>query len=305
MRTVRLGVSILAAAALVPLTASAASAAAPANDRPKGAVSLTLGGTVSEDTSKATTGTLDAKLNAACGAPFTNASVWYTYTPTEDGTAILDMSGSSYSGGFMIFQGSPTLRHMIGCGPTEFGIAASAGTTYTIMVFSDTSKNGGKLNLSLQPGPPPPSVTVTVNPNGKVYGDGTAQISGTYSCLNADFLDLEGQLTQVWRRVKITGYFSVFVQGQKCDGAEHPWKQVVSSDNGLYAKGAATVSTDTLGCGLIDCTDVGGSTEVTLGSGAPTAPNVQSATGVSCKASRSLPLYAQSQACRMGATTTS
>lgn len=108
MRTVRLGVTILAAAALVPLTASAASAAPPSNDHPPGAVALSLGDDVTEDTSQATTGTLDAKVNAFCGAPFTNASVWYTYSAGADGSVIFDMSASDYSGGFMIFVGGPT-----------------------------------------------------------------------------------------------------------------------------------------------------------------------------------------------------
>lgn len=91
--------------------------------------------------------------------------------------------------------------------------------------------------------------------------------------------------------MKITGFFSRFVGAQNCDGAVHPWKVVVSSDNGLYAKGAATVVTDGFACGLIECTDVGSSGDVTLCDGGPQALG-QSASGTTlCASHRSDPLY--------------
>src|SRR3954452_5847275 len=107
MRRLRLLVAAVSAAALVPLSAGAAFAAPPANDHPDGAVALTLGDTVKQDTSQATTDQQDRQLNRFCGAPFTNASVWYTYTPSADGSFILDMSQSNYTGGFMVFAGQP------------------------------------------------------------------------------------------------------------------------------------------------------------------------------------------------------
>ncbi|MDX6309425.1 MAG: hypothetical protein QOI06_2471 [Nocardioidaceae bacterium] len=264
MKTARLVISIVAVAALVPLTASAALAAPPANDKPVGAIAMSLGDTVNQDTTQATTGTLDAKLNQNCGAPFTNASVWYTYTPSQNGSFILDMSQSDYSGGFMIFAGHPSLRTLQACGPTTLGLDGVAGTTYYFMVFSDTDVNGGNLVLSLQQGPPPPHIKVTVNPTGTAYANGNARVGGTVKCKNAQFVDIEGQMTQIWKRVKIVAFFGKVLPSTVCDGQAHAWTKVVTSDNGLYAAGDATVNLDTLACGEIDCTEVLTSATTTL-----------------------------------------
>lgn len=304
MRTAHLVSAVVAAAALVPLSAGAAFAAPPANDMPGGAISLSLGDTFKEDTTKATTGTLDAKVNRFCGAPRTNASVWFTYASSTDGSVILDTSGSDFSAGLMVFNGPPSGRTMISCGPTTLGVDASAGSTYTIMAFSDTNVKGGKLVLSLDKGPPPPRLQVTVDPTGKAFSDGTAKITGTYSCKNGDFIDIYGQLTQIWRRVKITAYFDDFLPGT-CDGTVHRWALVLTSDNGLYAKGVATVDAYGTSCGLIDCTDVSRTgQEVTLykaGAQQATAPNASGASGsapAGCSSRGATTLYSMSPGCR-------
>lgn len=256
MRTVRLGIAIVAAAALVPLTATAALAAPPGNDTPDGAIALSLGDTVKQDTTKATTDAQDAKLNQNCGAPYTNASVWYTYKPSSDGGFIVDMSKSDYSGGFMVFAGRPSPRSLLTCGPTTVGVAGTAGTKYYIVAFSDTQVKGGDLVLSLEKAPPAPRLKLTVNSIGLAFKNGDAEVSGTYSCKNATYVDLEGQLTQIWRRVKINGYFFDEPPARRCDGQVHTWVAKVTSDNGLFARGAATVTMFGFVCGPIECTEV-------------------------------------------------
>src|SRR3954462_12468287 len=99
MKTWRLFVTVTAAMGLLPLAAAPASAAPPANDEPLGAVALHLGDRVVQDTSEATTNAQDSALNANCGAPATNASVWYTYAPNMDRTVVLDTTASDYSSG--------------------------------------------------------------------------------------------------------------------------------------------------------------------------------------------------------------
>lgn len=305
MRTVRLAIATVATVALVPLTAAAAFAAAPANDMPGGAISLALGDTVTQDTTKATTGTLDAKVNRFCGAPFTNASVWYTYTPDANGAFILDTSNSDYSTGLMVFNGPPSGATLTSCGPTSVGIDGKAGTTYYIMAFSDTTLKGGNLVLSLEQGPPSPRLKVTVDPVGKAFANGDAEISGTYSCKNADSLFMDGQVTQIWRRVKITAYFQKFYQGT-CDGTVHTWKKVVTSDNGLFAKGDATANIFGEACGSITCADVrvknqpvtlhnAGQEPTVVPDGGETPIPAQLAT---CTSHRPPTLYATSLACR-------
>jgi hypothetical protein len=264
---------------MVPLTAAAAQADPPGNDKPDGAVALSLGQTYKEDTSQATTDKIDQKANRACGAPFTNASVWFTYTASEDGAFLLDMSQSDYSGGFMVFIGKPTAGDMIACGPTELGIEASSGTKFLIVAFSDTKKNGGNLVLSLEEGPPPPTMKVTIDPTGKVMPKGKAYVSGTITCTNAVFVELDGQLRQLWERVKINGYFSKIINGDLCDGQSHPWSRVVTSHNGIYAAGDATMRISAFGCGPIECADsfVRGHVMLSKGKAAPQGHQVSSA----------------------------
>lgn len=253
MRTVRLAITVATATALIPLTATAAFAAPPANDTPDGSIRLSLGQTVTEDTTKATTDAQDAEANQACGAPFTNASVWYTYKPAANGGFILDMSQSDYSGGFLVFDGPPSSDTLINCGPTTLGIDGVAGTKYFIMVISDTQVNGGNLVLSLLQAPPPPHIKVTVDPYGTAFKDGSAEVSGTYSCKNADFLEMDGQLTQAVGGFKIIGYFFKFVR--RCDGVTRPWSAVVTSDNGKFRGGKAAALVFSFACGVIECSD--------------------------------------------------
>lgn len=309
MRTVRLAIAAVAAVALIPVTAAAAFAAAPANDMPGGAIALSLGDIVKQDTTKATTGTLDAKVNRFCGAPFTNASVWYTYTPSADEGFILDTAKSDYSTGLMVFEGPPSGATLTACGPTSLGIGGTSGTTYYIMAFSDTTLKGGNLVLSLEQGPPSPRLKVTVDPVGKAFSNGDAEISGTYSCKNADYLYMDGQVTQIWRRVKITAYFQKFFQGT-CDGTVHTWKKVVTSDNGLFAKGDATANIFSQACGRITCTNVRVKDQTVTfhnaGQGATVVPDQGEsqipAQLAACSAHPSPTRYATSPACRSRAT---
>lgn len=271
MRSVRVTVAALAAVALVPLTATAALAAPPNNDHPGGAIPLKLGQTVKQDTTQATTGSLDAKLNEWCGAPYTNASVWYSYTPSEDGGFVLDMTKSDYSGGFLVFQNVPRGRTLVGCGPQSIGVPAKAGHTYLIMVVSDTQTKGGNLVLSLDSAPPAPTVTFGLDKTGQVLKGGKAQVTGTYTCTNADYVEGFGKLVQIWKRLKITGYFDSFPYPPACDGSSQPWSTVVRSANGLFAAGSAKATYKAFACGLIECTKVKGTATVTLGKDDATA----------------------------------
>lgn len=45
------------------------------------------------DTTAATTDAVDEEANQSCGAPYTSASVWYTFTPaTNGGNLVLSLS---------------------------------------------------------------------------------------------------------------------------------------------------------------------------------------------------------------------
>jgi hypothetical protein len=263
MRALRFAVAGIAAVTLIPLSATVAMASPPGNDRPTGAVDLTLGQTLTEDTTQATSGSLDAKVNRYCGAPAVNSSVWFRYTASDDNGIILDASQSDYSVGLMVFHGAPTQRSLFNCGPTAVGVRTHTGKTYTIMAFSDTAQQGGQLTLSVATAPPPPSIAVTIHSHGQAYATGNARVSGTYTCTNADFQASYGTLTQIWRRLKINGFFR-FVTGGLCDGQPHRWTRTVNSDNGLYGAGEATVEIKTIACGILHCARSTASQQVTL-----------------------------------------
>jgi hypothetical protein len=238
------------AVALVPLAAGPASAAPPANDEFAGAVAISLGEHVTLDTSEATTNPGDEALNANCGAPATNASVWYVYSPTADKKVALDMTASSYSGGFMVFKGTPTPNRLIACGPEVVGLRAHAGKNYYIMVFSDTDVNGGMLDLTLTKAPKP-HAHVTVAKHGVAFHGGAARIHGTYSCTHADsFAELDATLHQRAGRVKV--HAEAFF-GPRCNGKSHRWSARVVSPDATFAAGRATAKVLIASCGLVEC----------------------------------------------------
>jgi len=247
--------AVTAAFVLLPLTASAALAAPPSNDTAAGATTVgALPTTISQDTTEATTDAVDSALNDVCGAPATNASVWFSYTDVTGNGFLADMTASDYSGGFLVTAGDPSEGNLVACGPGQVGVRGEPGTKYYVAAFSDSTTPGGNLSVTFDALPPAPTASLTVNPKGVAYKDGTARISGTYSCTNADGYnsDIEGQLTQTVGRTKINGYF--FAYPLECDGSTHTWEAFVFSDNGLFAGGKAANFSLAFACGLAECT---------------------------------------------------
>ena len=148
MKLIRTLAAAVCAAALTMASAAPATAAPPGNDTVAGATAITvLPTTISQDTTQATTDALDATLNADCGAPATNASVWFTYTDTTGTGFVVDMSASDYSGGFIVTAGDPADGNLVACGPTTVAVSGGEpGTTYYVVAFSDSEVNGGSLS---------------------------------------------------------------------------------------------------------------------------------------------------------------
>lgn len=245
--------------------AAPAFAAAPSNDEVGGATALSLGDHLSLDTSEATTTADDATLNDACGAPATDASVWYTFTASDDGGVVLDASASGYSAGFMVFEGTPSPDSLVACGPVTVGVGTSAGTTYTIMAFDDetdgNNASGGDLELDVNAAPPPPTVDVTIDPKASVDKSGTAWVTGSYTCSDADNIEIDGELHQSVGRVTINGYGGIFDEGT-CDGSAQPFSMGITGDNGKFAGGKAASIVFSYACGAFDCAE--GYTEQTV-----------------------------------------
>jgi hypothetical protein len=249
----------IAALWLFTVDARQALAAAPANDlftAPVIVPGLPFNDTV--DTTEATTDADDAQLNTICGAPATDASVWYSFTPTEDSIVVVDVSASSYSAGVLVGLGNQA-EDIVTCGPDTVGFFAAAGVTYHIMAIDDQDDgggNGGILQISLNL-VEAPTVDITVNSSGQFNSKtGTATISGTYTCSNGDFIDVSGSASQhgSGRNATILGYF--FFSGfGTCDGAPHDWSAEVFPQSGKFKGGKSLTVTFTFTCGLFQCAD--------------------------------------------------
>lgn len=247
----------LAAAVLVAVWPSAALGAATSNDTFPGATPASIGFSQVLDTTQATTDADDAQLNASCGAPATDASVWYVVQGSDQGV-VVDVSQSDYSAGVLVGVGTEGNLQTVACGPGAVAFFAAAGTTYYILAIDDQNDgggNGGSLNISFNAVPPPPTVEITVNPTGTVNTrTGVAHISGTFSCTNGDFIDVFVEAQQNVGRFAIFGSGEFFDSGT-CDGASHSWSADVFPQNGKFAGGKSMTVTDGFSCGPFECAD--------------------------------------------------
>ena len=228
-----------------------------------------------QDTTTATTDATDAALNEECGAPATDASVWYTFTAEEDlGVEVL-VGDSDYSAGVIVAVGSPEELGFVTCGPVEVFFAAAAGETYFVLAFDDQVDGmgiGGILVIHIDAFSvePPPEIELTVDPVGGFDPrSGVATISGTFLCEGAaDFIEVDGELVQPVGRFAVQGHFFLFggngngengENGENeelfCDGTTQAWTADVTPDNGLFKGGKATVDVQVFACGLFDCTE--------------------------------------------------
>jgi hypothetical protein len=235
-------------------------AAAPGNDT---YTSRTVIGAIpfaeSIDTTEATTDADDTEANAQCGAPATDASVWYEVTASSDGGILVDASASSYAAGVIVATGTPGSLSVLTCGPWIVGLPTVAGETYAILVFdfdAEDGVNGGELDIVVDETPPPPVVDVSIDAVGSFNAQtGSATIRGTVTCSGGDefsknFIDV--QVSQKIGRFKLTGQGGTeFV----CDGAVQAWSVEVISSTGTFAGGKASVTLFAFACGPGGCSD--------------------------------------------------
>ena len=255
-----IGALFTTAALSLSIGAASALAAPPANDTFAGATVAGLGFSETLDTSQATTDATDADANSTCGAPMTDASVWYSYTAATDGGVAVDVSQSDYSAGAIVVSGSPGSFFVEACGPGATAFTATAGTTYHVMAIDDQydgGGNGGTLRISIDEAPPPPTLSVTVDPTGYVNAKtGVATITGTITCTDATFVETFTQLRQpVGKRAFVNGFGGLFTGGEICSGTPQPWSSDVYPDGGKFVGGKSASFTTSFACGPIQCTD--------------------------------------------------
>jgi hypothetical protein len=232
-------------------------AAAPANDLYSGREAISVGFSATVDTSEATTDADDVEINAECGAPSTDASVWYELTATADAFIGVDVSASNYPAGVLVATGGPGSFQIQACGPGATAFAAVAGETYAILAIDDQSDgggNGGSLQIQVAELPPPPDVHVTLNKTGRFNSKtGSATISGTVTCTGGpvDFSFIDISVRQVVGRVFIDGFGSI--EGFTCDGTTQTWSAEVFGSNGTFRGGKALTVTFAVACGTFLC----------------------------------------------------
>lgn len=257
MGLTRLVSAFITAGLILFTTATPALAAPPSNDTFDNAIAITsVPFSTSLDTREATTDAIDEEANAECGAPFTAASVWYTYTPAADGAVILDMSASSYSGGFLVVTGSPGSLVVENCGPIAIALVVEAGVTYHIMVLDDDdAENGGDLSFTMESAPPPPDVELVANPVGFFDSKtGTVDVSGTFSCTGeVEFALVIAELQQKVGRGVVYGDAGMEIA---CDGLARPWQLTIAPLFGTkFTGGKAASFTFGVACGPVFCTE--------------------------------------------------
>jgi hypothetical protein len=246
-------VTATVAASMAVLGALPASAAPPSNDTIDGArviAAVPFNETV--DTTEATTDAQDVQINANCGAPATNGSIWYALTATAAGY-LVDVSQSNFTAGVIVATGTPGNLSLVTCGPGAVGFPASAGTTYYLMAFSDNpGVVGGQLAISVTEATPPPTVSLTIDPVGTVDGKtGVATVSGTYTCEGqADFVIRLGELRQQVGRFTVIGFFDDI--GLPCGGT-FKWSAEAVSENGKFSGGKAATLNLIAGCNALGC----------------------------------------------------
>lgn len=238
------------------VSASTAWAAAPANDTFPGATAVAPGYSEVLDTTEATTDADDMQLNTNCGAPATDASVWYAL-PGTDTLIIVDVSASDYSAGVLVGVGTQGNLSIVTCGPGAVAFFAAAGETYYVLAIDDQLNgdglNGGQLSISFNEILTPTLDEFTVNKFGSVNTrTGVATISGTYTCSNADYVQFYVDARQNVGRFTIFGSGSFFDFGT-CDGTSHTWSADVYPQNGKFAGGKAMTVSVSYACGPFEC----------------------------------------------------
>jgi hypothetical protein len=272
MKTARALTAMIALAAPGILAAAPATAAVPSNDLPSGAIAVSDGFSETRDTTEATTDAYDTQAVEVCQQPNTGASVWYSFTSVTDVAVRVDVSASSYSAAVAVAVGEPGDLSPLTCfgvSPGHFGtpglaiFEATAGTTYSILVFDnqdDGGGNGGTLDIEVSV-PVRPTIAVTIDPVGRVDArTGVATLTGTFTCTNASQLIILGG---VWQGRSsdddpmVFGQLQVgYLDASDCDGTLQLWSADVASFDGKFRGGRADVAIDGTVCTSFSCVGV-------------------------------------------------
>lgn len=215
----------------------AARAQVPSNDEPSGALEFpALPSSFTENTTEATTSSNDL------GCFGDAATVWFRFTPTTDGSLLIDTAGSDYETAVAVATGSPGALTGFACSLGRVIFDATAGTTYFIMVSAAFLGVGGNLVVAARESP----FTIAIDPTARFDSrTGAAIVDVQLTCDEPALVSFGAVgVTQRAGRLIIGGFDEVPLQ-TTCD-PENPVfvTAEVTSSNGPYRGGRADVFTE-------------------------------------------------------------
>jgi hypothetical protein len=222
-----------------------AQAAPPTNDTEAGAVAVgPLPFTYTQDTSEA----------APDGPRFcsNSASVFFTFTPEQDGRIQVDTMGSDYDTVLAIYRRDASGRvKRIDCNDDRFGLSsglrfrASADTTYVFMVgqcCGNGRRGGGELTLTVtEVADVDLNYTIGIDSGTVDAATGIATIQGTVTCNERAVVYREGSLRQLRQGLFVArGYW--YVEVGCTPGETIDWSVEVDTETGVaFGAGSATI----------------------------------------------------------------
>jgi len=239
---------LVVAAVIVP--ASAAFAAAPANDEESGAT---------EVTQVPFTETIDTADATASGPRFcsNSGSVFYRFTPATDLRIQVDTIGSDYDTTLAIYTrdaDGKIVKDSRKCNDDRFGLAsglrvrASAGLTYYFQVGTccgNDQDGGGELAVTVtEVTDEPLEFTIDVTDPGTFDpATGIATISGTVTCTKRSIVGFEGLLRQLREGMFVArGY--AYAYTVCTPGVPGSWTNEVDTETGIaFGAGSALFRT--------------------------------------------------------------
>ena len=252
--------AIVVTATLLAVPASATAAPLKNDDISKPTALGALPASARQDTTRATTGPTDPPF--CFGGDSDSNTVWYSLTAAASGRLAVDTFGSDYDTTLYVgtADGAGGMD-VIDCVDDTVDLQsrvawdAVAGTTYLIMAGTccgdPGSDGGGDLRLHADVAMPAVTATVTIDDAGKHTKAGTAIVSGTITCSGDGFVDLFAEVRQTLGRRAITGDSGI---GLDCGPDPIAWQVEVSSIDGSYGGGNATVTATAFVCDQFECT---------------------------------------------------
>ena len=241
-------VACVVATLLLAFAAAPASAAAPGNDD---RASATPVGALPFNDHLVTLEATSQEGDPPCASdPGVNPTVWYSFTPSQDGRYIATTRGSDYDTTLWVGTNASGLDR-VACNDDHFGFQsmvawrARAGVTYLIMVGSFRGE-GGDLRFRIKRAPRPPTFRLSLE-RARLTGNGKIELRGGLSCQRSESVLLEAAVRQDFGRHIIRGWRS---RSLRC-GAD--WVVQLGNPEFRFAREEARISLNARTCNAAGC----------------------------------------------------